>query len=158
MLDELDKELERRGHKFCRYADDQNIYVKSKRAGERVMKSITQFLEGELKLKVNLAKSAVDRPWKRKFLGFTFYRKSALDEWIRRRIRMCIWKQWRKIQTRHDNLVQLGIENSKAWEFANTRKGYWRIAGSLILNQAFTNERIAKLGFKSLTKRYALAR
>jgi len=83
---------------------------------------------------------------------------SALDEWIRRRIRMCIWKQWRKIQTRHDNLVQLGIENSKAWEFANTRKGYWRIAGSPILNQAFTNERIAKLGFKSLTKRYALAR
>lgn len=217
MLDELDKELERRGHKFCRYADDQNIYVKSKRAGERVMKSITQYLEVKLKLKVNSEKSAVDRPWKRKFLGFSFYHKkggigirvhakpvakfknkvrkilsrsngwsteqriaalnqciigwvnyfrladmknlaSALDEWIRRRIRMCIWKQWRKIQTRHDNLVKLGIANSKAWEFANTRKGYWRIAGSPILNQAFTNERIAKLSLKSLTQRYALAR
>lgn len=75
MLDELDKELERRGHKFCRYADDSNIYVRSRRAGERVMQSITEYLEGELKLKVNKEKSAVDRPWKRKFLGFSFYHK-----------------------------------------------------------------------------------
>ena len=72
MLDELDKELEKRGHKFCRYADDFNIYVKSRRAGERVMQSITNFLEGKLKLQVNREKSAVDRPWKRKFLGFSF--------------------------------------------------------------------------------------
>ena len=71
MLDELDKELEKRGHKFCRYADDCNIYVKSKRAGERVMENITSFIEGKLKLKVNINKSAVERPWKRKFLGFT---------------------------------------------------------------------------------------
>ena len=71
MLDELDKELEKRGHKFCRYADDCNIYVKSKRAGERVMENITNFIEGKLKLKVNRSKSAVERPWKRKFLGFT---------------------------------------------------------------------------------------
>ena len=71
MLDELDKELEKRGHKFCRYADDCNIYVKSKRAGERVMNNITNFIEGKLKLKVNRTKSAVERPWKRKFLGFT---------------------------------------------------------------------------------------
>jgi RNA-directed DNA polymerase len=71
MLDELDKELERRGHKFVRYADDCNIYVKSRRAGERVMKSITEFLEQRLKLKVNAAKSAVDRPWKRTFLGYS---------------------------------------------------------------------------------------
>ena len=73
MLTEFDKELEKRGHKFCRYADDCNIYVKSKKAGERVMGNVTEFLEGKLKLKVNRDKSAVDRPWRRKFLGFTFY-------------------------------------------------------------------------------------
>jgi len=217
MLDKLDKELEKRGHKFCRYADDNNIYVKSLRAGQRVMKSITGYLEGELKLKVNQQKSAVDRPWKRKFLGFSFYPNKAgvgirvhpkpvtkfkekvrevlsrsngwsteqkidavnsknigwvnyfgiadmkklageLDEWIRRRLRMCIWKQWRKVKTRYDNLVQLGAESQKAWEFANTRKGYWRISNSPILNCILTNERLDKLGYLSLTKRYSTLR
>jgi len=71
LLDDLDKELERRGHWFCRYADDCNIYVKSKRAGERTLTSITRFLSKRLKLKVNRDKSAVDRPWKRKFLGYS---------------------------------------------------------------------------------------
>ncbi|WP_245321761.1 group II intron reverse transcriptase/maturase [Bradyrhizobium sp. LTSPM299] len=71
LLDDLDKELERRGHAFCRYADDCNIYVRTRRAGERVMASITRFLTGRLRLKVNAAKSAVDRPWVRTFLGFT---------------------------------------------------------------------------------------
>ncbi len=71
MLDDLDKELERRGHKFCRYADDCNIYVQSRLAGERVMKSITQFLERKLRLRVNATKSVVDRPWKLKFLGYS---------------------------------------------------------------------------------------
>lgn len=71
LLDDLDKELEKRGHCFARYADDCNIYVSSQRAGERVMNSITQFLWDKLKLKVNPLKSAVGRPWKRKFLGFT---------------------------------------------------------------------------------------
>jgi len=71
LLDDLDKELERRGHAFCRYADDCNIYVQTRRAGERVMASITRFLEERLKLRVNESKSAVDRPWKRKFLGYT---------------------------------------------------------------------------------------
>lgn len=71
LLDDLDKELERRGHRFCRYADDSNVYVRSKVAGERVMASLTRFLEGQLRLKVNQAKSAVDRPWNRKFLGYT---------------------------------------------------------------------------------------
>ena len=70
-LDELDKELEKRGHRFCRYADDCNIYVRSRRAGERVMAGVRRLLEGRLKLQVNEAKSAVDRPWKRKFLGFS---------------------------------------------------------------------------------------
>lgn len=72
VLDDLDKELERRGHRFCRYADDCNIYVASRRSGERVMGSITRFVEDRLKLKVNRAKSAVGRPWHRKFLGYSF--------------------------------------------------------------------------------------
>jgi RNA-directed DNA polymerase len=72
LLDELDRELESRGHRFCRYADDSNIYVRSQRAGERVMLKITRFLERRLRLKVNQSKSAVAHPWKRKFLGFTF--------------------------------------------------------------------------------------
>jgi len=80
LLDELDKELERRGHKFCRYADDSNIYVQSRSAGERVMKSITRFLERRLRLKVNVEKSAVARPWERKFLGYslTWHREARL--------------------------------------------------------------------------------
>src|SRR5207249_3628006 len=72
VLDELDRELERRGHRFVRYADDCNIYVRSERAGQRVMKSITQFITQKLKLKVNESKSAVARPQERKFLGFSF--------------------------------------------------------------------------------------
>ena len=73
-LDEFDKELERRGHRFCRYADDVTIYVKSRRAGERVMASLTRYLESQLRLKVNRTKSAVDRPWNRVFLGYTVTR------------------------------------------------------------------------------------
>src|SRR5512135_2411070 len=72
VLDELDRELERRGHRFVRYADDCNIYVRSQRAGQRVMESITRFITTKLKLKVNESKSAVARPWERKFLGMTF--------------------------------------------------------------------------------------
>lgn len=216
MLDELDKELERRGHKFCRYADDCNIYVKSRKAGERVMESITRYLEEVLKLRVNRNKSAVDRPGRRKFLGFSFYsnkgkvrnfipkkplerfkkkvkeitsrsngrsmewrkeklnqliigwvnyfriadmKKTAeeLDQWIRRRIRMCYWKQWKRIKTKHDNLVKLGIDNRKAWEFANTRKSYWRISNSFVLSTSLTNDYLEKQGFLSLTKRLLLA-
>jgi RNA-directed DNA polymerase len=74
MLDDLDKELEKRGHRFCRYADDCNVYVKGRRSGERVKESLTRFLRERLKLKVNEEKSAVDRPSKRKFLGFSFIR------------------------------------------------------------------------------------
>jgi len=213
MLTELDRELERRGHKFCRYADDNNIYVKSKRAGDRVMQSITGFIENKLKLKVNKDKSAVDRPWKRKFLGFTFYqwygkvgirvheksvkkfkakikaitaRSNALnmkqrmiklrqciigwlnyfgianianltkelDEWTRRRLRMCFWKQWKRIKTKHDNLRKLGIKDDKAWEYANTRKSYWRIANSPILSTTLTNSYLENIGYTSIFKRY----
>jgi len=79
-----------------------------------------------------------------------------LDEWLRRRIRMCYWKQWKKIKTKHDNLVKLGIDNFKAWEFANTRKSYWRIAGSPILSSTFTNKYLKKLGFQTIAERYSL--
>src|SRR5208337_2222938 len=80
LLTDLDRELEKRGHRFCRYADDGNIYVGSKRSGERVMAAITAFLEQRLKLKVNAGKSAVARPWQRKFLGYsmTWHRKPKL--------------------------------------------------------------------------------
>ena len=74
LLDELDKELERRGHKFCRYADDCNIYLQSRAAGERVIKSVTSFLSQRLHLRVNADKSAVARPWQRKFLGYSITR------------------------------------------------------------------------------------
>ncbi len=214
MLDELDKELEKRGHRFVRYADDCNIYVKSERAGKRVYESIKRFLETKLKLNVNEDKSAVDRPEKRKFLGFSFYRKKGgepgirihrrsyqrlrekvkrvtnrnwgvgmeyrlkklaeitdgwvnyfgvadgeaqlqkLDGWIRRRLRACIWKQWKKVKTRYKNLRKLGASNEKAWEFANTRKGYWRISASPVLSTTITNRRLETKGFKSLVNRY----
>jgi len=215
MLDEVDKELEKRGHKFCRYADDNNVYVKSKRAGVRVMKSLTNLIENKLKLKVNENKSAVDFVSKRKILGFSFYfsksgveiriheksikrfkekikfctnrnrgismeyrllklkqiirgwinyygianargRLVELDKWIRRRLRACIWKQWKRIKTRHTNLKRLVVENHKAWEYANTRKGYWRISKSPILNTSLTNKYLESLGFVSLTQTYQM--
>lgn len=79
MLDDLDKLLEQRGHRFCRYADDCNVYVRSQRAGERVMSTIRRFIEGRLGLKINEAKSKVDRPRKRKFLGFSFFRRNGIQ-------------------------------------------------------------------------------
>ncbi len=100
LLDDLDKELERRGHRFCRYADDCNIYVRSKKAGGRVMESISRFLEKRLRLKVNREKSAVDRPWRRDFLGYTmtWHRQPRLKvspdsiKRIRGKIRELMWK------------------------------------------------------------------
>jgi RNA-directed DNA polymerase len=198
MLDELDRELAGRGHRFCRYADDCNIYVRSKRSAERVMLSISKFLEEELHLKVNESKSEVGSPKRRKFLGFSFYQKKQetgvrlhekslvrikekvrqltrrgngismadrivklnnliqgwtsyfrladmkghcqeLDEWMRRRLRMCYWKDWKKISTKFNNLVKLGLDKSKAWQYANTRKSYWRTAHSPILHRTLTN-------------------
>ncbi len=213
MLNELDKELETRGLQFVRYADDCVIFTKSRKSAERVMKNITKFIETKLRLKVNKEKSKVDRPWRIKYLGFSFYQAKGkieirihpktiakfketirkitsrsngmsmetrytrlkqvirgwvnyfrianmgnvaqrLDEWIRRRIRMCYWKQWKKTKTKHDNLVKLGIENSKAWEFANTRKSYWRISDSPILAKSLNNKTLERLGYLSLTSVY----
>jgi RNA-directed DNA polymerase len=100
LLDDLDKELERRGHRFCRYADDCNVYVRSRKAGERVMESISRFLEKRLRLKVNREKSGVDRPWKRDFLGYTmtWHRQPKLKvspdsiQRIKAKIRERMWK------------------------------------------------------------------
>jgi hypothetical protein len=178
------------------------------------MNCVSEFIEKRLKLKVNRAKSAVDFPTNRKFLGFSFYcidrvtrirvhpkslkrlkarlkeltgrsigismdaRVAKLnqtvqgwvnyyklanmrtlcqktDEWLRRRLRMCYWKQWKKIGAKHDNLVRLGISSSKAWEFANTRNGYWHIANSHILATTLTNEFFRKLGLSGLSEVYS---
>ena len=213
MLNELDKELEKRDLQFVRYADDCIIFTKSKKSAERVMGNITKFLENKLRLKVNRTKSKVDRPWRIKYLGFSFYQAKGrieirihpksiakfkdkireitsrsnamsmetryiklkqtivgwvnyfkianmekitqqLDKWIRRRIRMCYWKQWKKIKTKHDNLIKLGIDNNKAWEFANTRKSYWRISDTPFLHQALNNKTLEKLGYISLSSVY----
>ena len=213
MLNELDKELNKRGLKFVRYADDCNIYVKSKKAADRVMQSITKYIEQDLKLKVNTDKSKIERPWECKFLGYSFYRKDdkikmkvheksihklkdklklltnrskignieltykkirqlvvgwinyfkladmkswmkSIDKWLRRRIRMCYWKQWKKINTKFTNLQKLGILKQKAWEFANTRKSYWRTSNSPILTTSITNARLEKAGLVSLLKIY----
>jgi hypothetical protein len=77
-----------------------------------------------------------------------------LDGWIRRRLRACIWKQWKKVKTRFKNLQKLGLDKQKAWEFANTRKGYWRTSNSPILSTTITNQRLEAKGFKSLVNRY----
>jgi RNA-directed DNA polymerase len=216
LLNELDKELEQRGHRFVRYADDFHIYVKSKKAGIRVKNSITEFIEKKLKLKVNREKSAVDRPWKRKFLGFSFtqhkipkvriHNKSIkklkekirtltsrskgwsmihrikllnqylmgwcgyfaladtksifqqLDGWIRRRLRMCVWKDWKLPKARKRNLINLGVPNRKAHEWANSRKGYWRITKSPILQRTLNNSYWSRLGLLSLYQRYSTIR
>ena len=79
-----------------------------------------------------------------------------LDQWIRRRLRACIWKQWKKISTKHRNLVKLGINKYKAWEYANTRKGYWRISNSPILSKSLNNKYLESLGFVSLTQTYQM--
>lgn len=213
MLDEVDKELERRGHKFCRFADDCNIYVKSRKAGQRVLNSIKKIIEGHLKLKVNESKSAVDLVSRRKFLGFSFYISKGvaqiriheksyakfkssvkditnrnkgismewrllklnqkiigwinyfaiakaksyiknIDGWIRRRLRACIWKQWKLPRTRRKNLIKLGMDKYKAYQYSNTRKGYWRISSSPILSKTLTNKYLEEIGYMSISKRY----
>ncbi|CQR46513.1 Group II intron-encoded protein LtrA [Paraliobacillus sp. PM-2] len=210
-LDQLDKELEKRGHRFIRYADDCNIYVKTRKAGNRVMNSITNFLENSLKLVVNRQKSEVGSPTKRKFLGFCIHSTKAgvgfrphhksknkfkkklkqltkrnrsgsirqiikeinevttgwinyygisymkgyiqsINKWIKRRIRQIIWKRWKKVRTRYKSLIKLKIPKQKAWEWANTRKGYWHIACSHILHRAIKNEILEKVGLKDLNQ------
>ena len=213
MLNELDKELERRGHRFVRYADDLLILCKSRRSAQRTLDNILPFIEKKLFLKVNREKTVVDYVGKVKFLGFAFYRykgktgikihpKSAAkmkskikeltsrsngmgnelraiklrryimgwinyfkiadmkkllsktDQWMRRRIRMIYWKQWKRVRTRLKMLQTLGIHKQKAWEYANTRKGYWRISNSQILSKTLRNEVIKGLGFLFFSEYY----
>ena len=213
LLDDLDKILERRGLRFCRYADDCNIYVKSERAGQRVLASLTAFLQRRLHLKVNAGKSAVARPWERKFLGqrvlgsgekaylgihpksikrlkdkvrqitrrtrgvkfdqvLTELRTAAmgwvnyhrhtrcathlqrLDEWIRRRLRCYLWKQWKRPIARARNLRHLGIGRWLAYGAAYNGNGAWTIAGCPAMTQAITNQYLKGKGFESLYERY----
>ena len=85
-------------------------------------------------------------------------RLKHLDEWIRRRLRACIWKTWKKVSTRFKNLKKLGLDKYKAWEYANTRKGYWRISASPILHRTITNEKLKRRGYKSLSSQYQKVR
>lgn len=208
LLDDLDKELERRGHRFCRYADDCNIYVRSKAAAERVMASIARFLSRKLRLKVNPEKSAVARPWERTFLGYSmtnrkkpklkvaqssvkrlkkklkkllrqgrgrnlgtlietlrpvlrgwiaYFRLSevkgvfeALDGWIRRRLRLVIWRQWKKPRTRAKKLMKRGLDEARACKSAFSGRGPWYNAGASHMNQAFKASYFKKMGLLSL--------
>ncbi len=212
MLNDLDHELTQRGHSFVRYADDCNIYVASKRAGQRVYASISRFISERLKLKINERKSAVDRPNKRRFLGFSFisdpeaklriatqtktkfketirrltnrnwsismkerlerlnayllgwsgYFRIAqtksvfqeLDEWIRRRLRMCVLKQWKRCKTKLSNLVKLGIPEKWAGCIAFSRKGYWRLANTPQVNKALGLAYWREQGLIRLVDRY----
>lgn len=206
MLNELDKELENRGHKFVRYADDLLIFCKSRRSAERTLENILPFIEKKLFLKVNREKTVVDEATKVKFLGFSFYKSKeevkvrihpksiakmkakvkeltgrsngvgnedrarklrryimgwvnyfkiadmkkllqSTDEWMRRRIRMIYWKQWKRVRTKYAKLQTLGIQKQKAWEYANTRKSYWRTSNSPILHKSLGNNKIKGLGF-----------
>src|SRR6266403_22364 len=208
VLDELDRELERRKHRFVRYADDCNIYVRSQRAGQRVMTNVTRFLTRRLKLKVNEAKSAVARPVERKFLGFSFSKNKepkrriapkallrckqkireltrrtrgisleqmlkelaaylrgwksyfgfcqtpsplkALDEWIRRRLRSMIWKQWKRGKQRYGKLRHLGIGRDLAAQTAGSPHGPWHLANSPALAIALSIAYFDSLGLPRL--------
>jgi group II intron reverse transcriptase/maturase len=209
LLDNLDKELENRGHRFVRYADDICLFVKSKRSAERVLKSVSTYVEKELKLEVNRTKSVATRPWRSKLLGYSFYHKkgekglniakssiakykskvreitsrskpyamykryemlrqlnrgwvqyfklneaksvfTSLDEWVRCRIRLCYWKQWKLPSTRVKMLVTLGTPEWQAYQWGNTRKGYWRISHSPILQRALNSSLLKREGYLSL--------
>jgi len=205
LLDDLDKELEPRGHRFVRYADDFIILVKSPRAGERVMQGVKQFLGRRLKLKVNQEKSRVARTDDTDFLSFTFrggairwsekafhefkrrvklltgrssfvsmeYRLNELaqylrgwmnyfgiseyyrpipeiDHWLRRRVRMCYWKQWRYARTKVRKLLKLGTYLKAAIFVAISRKGPWHLARTLATQTGMTNQWLKDQGLLSV--------
>ncbi|WP_242036540.1 group II intron reverse transcriptase/maturase [Leptolyngbya sp. FACHB-321] len=205
LLDDLDKQLEARGHHFVRYMDDLVILVKSRRAGRRVMANISRYLTQKLKLKVNREKSRVVRIEDLEYLGFTFrgiriftssqalqdfkhrlkgltsrswgvsmaarierlnrYLRGwmnyfgisqhyspieALDGWLRRRIRMCYWKQWRRPRTRITNLLKLGTTKRQAIWTGISRKGYWRLSKTLATHTGMTNEWLEQQGLLAI--------
>jgi len=205
LLDDLDKELQRRGHQFARYADDLIILVKSKRVGKRVMESISRFLERKLRVRVNRDKSKVVKAEESSFLGFTFTRKRLtvseksltrfksevrrltgrswgvsmdyrcwkirtylqgwmnyfgvalkyndaveVDHWLRRRVRMCYWKQWRRARKRIGELIKLGAPRYHAILTGLSRKGYWHLSKTLSTNCGLGNEFLQKQGLTSI--------
>jgi RNA-directed DNA polymerase len=206
LLDDLDKELERRGHRFARYCDDFLIVVKSQRAGERVKASLTRFLRQHLKLEINETKSTVGPTNECRFLGFTFHgthiywspeafqefrhrlRKLTgrswgvsmayrihklneyirgwiyyfglsqyyrplpeLDAWLRRRLRMCLWKQWRYVRTKVRELLKLGTLKKTATLTALSRKGPWHLSRTLATQTGMTNQWLTEtLGLVSI--------
>lgn len=212
LLDELDKELERRGHRFVRYADDCNVYVKSRAAGERVMTSLERFLVERLRLQVNREKSAVARPWKRKFLGYSvtverktklriapesiqrlkarlrllfrqgrgrnlgrvirdlgpvirgwvaYFRLSGvkagfegLDEWLRRKLRCILWRQWKRPPTRARKLRALGLDAERARLSAGNGRGPWWNAGASHMNQAIPTAVLRGMGLVSFLEEH----
>jgi len=215
MLNELDWELERRGLNFVRYADDCIVLVGSEKSANRVMTSVTKYIEENLWLKVNANKSRIETPKELKYLGFGFYFDSfqkqyksrphedsvmklksrikeltsrkwgvsmdyrimylnwsirgwvnyfrianmkvickEIDQHMRFRLRMCIWKQWKKPKTRYKALMKLGISKGKAWEWANSRKGYARVASSFIMHRAVTNKILKRKGLVFLLDHY----
>lgn len=212
LLDELDKELERRGHRFARYADDCNVYVKSKAAGERVMGSLVRYLWARLRLKVNRAKSAVARPWERKFLGYSvtwhhqprlkvskesvkrfkdklrqafragrgrnlrtqlgdlaavlrgwvsYYRMAEvkgvfedLDQWVRRRLRVILWRQWKRPRTRLKELRRRGLDEARAAASAWNGRGPWWNAGASHMNEAVPTSWLNQQGLVSLAQEH----
>ena len=212
LLDDLDKELERRGHRFTRYADDLLVLVKSARAGKRVKASLTRFLTTQLKLSVNESKSRVCRTEAGVFLGFTFrgtklrwsdaafadfkhrirqltgrswgvsmaYRLERLarylrgwmnyfgisdyyrpipelDHWLRRRIRMCYWKQWRRVRTKVRHLLALGTGKRQAILTALSSKGYWHLSKTLATHSGMTNAWLQRQGLISVRDRWLQA-
>jgi RNA-directed DNA polymerase len=209
LLDDLDKELEKRGHRFVRYADDFVILVRTQRAGLRVKESVTRFLERKLKLKVNQDKSRVSSTDNTNFLGFTFkgtkirwsdkaflefkrrvkrltgrswfvsmeyrYKKLSqyirgwmnyfgiseyyrpipeIDQWLRRRMRMCYWKQWRRPRTKIRNLRKLGTSLKAALDVGLSRKGPWRLARTLATQTGMTNKWLKEQGLVSVKERW----
>ena len=205
LLDDLDKELEQRGHRFVRYADDLLILVKSQRAGERVKGSISKYIANKLKLVVNERKSRVVKTNDCHFLGFTFRGKKlrwsdrafddfkhnvrrltgrswgvsmayrlnklaqyvrgwmnyfgisdyyrpipGLDQWVRRRIRMCFWKQWRYARTKVRNLLKLGTSKRQAIMTAISGKSYWHLSKTLATQTGMTNKWLKGLGLISV--------
>ena len=205
LLDDLDKELEARGHRFVRYMDDLVILVKSRRSGRRVMAKTSRYLTQKLKLKVNREKSRVVKVEDLQYLGFTFrgirifasepamqdfkhrlrgltsrswgvlmaerierlnrYLRGwmnyfgisqhyspieELDGWLRRRMRMCYWKQWRRPRTRITNLLKLGTSRRHAFSTGLSRKGYWRLSKTLATQTGMTNEWLEQQGLLSI--------
>ena len=173
MLNELDRELTRRGHRFVRYADDCMIFCKSRKSAERTLKNIIPFIEGKLFLKVNRKKTSVAHISRVKYLGYAFYRykgkckfrvhpksvakmKDKIRELAKRSNGWgnIYWKQWKKVKTKFKELRKLGVEKEKAWICANMQNGNWYCGGYFVLQTAFNNKKLRELGYPTFTEFY----